>query len=58
LIRLPFHKRAKLLADVLKAVSSLSAVYGYFYLTESMLSYASEGEIIVWINEDYFSCKT
>jgi hypothetical protein len=50
LIQIPFSKRAKLLADTLKGVIVLSKHYGYFYLTEKMLSYDTEGQINVWIN--------
>lgn len=50
LIRLPFYKRAKLLADILKGVSFLAAYHGYFYLTEKMLGYGNDGQIVVWVN--------
>ena len=55
LIKIPFNKRAKLLADILRAGAFLSQHYGYFYLTPKMLHYRPDGEIIAWITEDYFA---
>lgn len=55
LIKIPFNKRAKLLADILRAASFLSQHHGYFYLTSKMLHYRPDGDIMAWISEDYFA---
>jgi hypothetical protein len=55
LIKIPFNKRAKLLADILRAATFLSQQHGYFYLTPRMLQYRSDGDIMAWISEDYLA---
>lgn len=49
---LPINKRILVLVEVLFAVRVLSQVYGYFYITEKMLGYRSNGKIALWINEN------
>lgn len=55
LVKISFNKRAKLLADILRATAFLSQHHGYFYLTPKMLHYRSDGDIMAWISEDFFS---